>query len=110
MDFPHIKGHEIVKDGAGGTGLGAHPYDVVDRQPGLDGFFRWLRIKLPIPVQAGVADEGKTPLYAAIDGLDYPTIAGMLGIPLGTVKTLIFRGKRMLREEISLRLRVPYGS
>jgi RNA polymerase sigma-70 factor (ECF subfamily) len=49
-------------------------------------------------------------VYAAIDGLDYPSIAAMLGVPLGTVKTLIFRGKRMLREEISRRLKVPYGS
>ena len=49
-------------------------------------------------------------VYAAIDGLDYPTIATMLNVPLGTVKTLIFRGKRMLREEISRRLRAPHGS
>ena len=49
-------------------------------------------------------------VYAAIDGLDYPTIAGMLGVPLGTVKTLIFRGKRMLRDEISRRLGVPDGN
>ena len=49
-------------------------------------------------------------VYAAIEGLDYPAIARMLGVPLGTVKTLIFRGKRMLREEISRRLRVPDGS
>jgi RNA polymerase sigma-70 factor (ECF subfamily) len=48
-------------------------------------------------------------MYAAIDGLDYPSIAAMLGVPLGTVKTLIFRGKRMLREEISRRLRAPHG-
>jgi RNA polymerase sigma-70 factor (ECF subfamily) len=46
--------------------------------------------------------------YAAIDGLDYPTIAEMLGTPLGTVKTLIFRGKRMLKQEISRQLRTPY--
>jgi len=46
--------------------------------------------------------------YAAIEGLDYPSIAEMLGAPLGTVKTLIFRGKRMLKEEISRRLRTPY--
>lgn len=44
-------------------------------------------------------------VYAAIDGLDYPAIARMLDVPMGTVKTLIFRGKRMLREEISRRLR-----
>ena len=49
-------------------------------------------------------------VYAAIDGLDYPSIAAMLGVPLGTVKTLIFRGKRMLREEISRRLRTPHVS
>lgn len=46
--------------------------------------------------------------YAAIEGLDYPSIAEMLGAPLGTVKTLIFRGKRMLKQEISRRLRTPY--
>jgi len=39
-------------------------------------------------------------VYAAIDGLDYPTIAAMLGVPVGTVKTLVFRGKRMLKEYI----------
>ena len=47
--------------------------------------------------------------YAAIDGLDYPSIAAMLKVPLGTVKTLIFRGKRMLREEISRQLKAPNG-
>jgi RNA polymerase sigma-70 factor, ECF subfamily len=48
-------------------------------------------------------------IYAAIDGLDYPTIAGMLSVPLGTVKTLIFRGKRMLRDEIARILRERNG-
>jgi len=64
-------------------------------------------------VHAGLAElpvKYRLPvIYAAIDGLDYPTIDGMLGVPLGTVKTLIFRGKRMLREEIALRLRAPHG-
>jgi RNA polymerase sigma-70 factor (ECF subfamily) len=59
--------------------------------------------RLPVKYRLPVA-------YAAIDGLDYPTIAKMLGVPLGTVKTLIFRGKRMLRDEISRRLRAPHGS
>ena len=48
-------------------------------------------------------------IYAAIDGLDYPTIAGMLSVPLGTVKTLIFRGKRMLKNEIERMLRERRG-
>jgi RNA polymerase sigma-70 factor (ECF subfamily) len=48
-------------------------------------------------------------VYAAIEGLDYPTIARMLGIPVGTVKTLIFRGKRMLKMEISRKWGRPNG-
>jgi RNA polymerase sigma-70 factor, ECF subfamily len=39
-------------------------------------------------------------VYAAIEELDYATIAAMLDVPVGTVKTLIFRGKRMLKEMI----------
>src|SRR5258706_4585096 len=38
--------------------------------------------------------------YSAIDRLDYDTIATVLGVPLGTVKTLVFRGKRMLKDRI----------
>ena len=46
-------------------------------------------------------DKYRLPLvYAAIDGLDYPTIAGMLGVTVGAVKTLVFRGKRMLKDGI----------
>jgi RNA polymerase sigma-70 factor (ECF subfamily) len=44
-------------------------------------------------------------VYAAIDGLDYGTIASMLGMPLGTVKTLVFRAKQMLKERIAPALR-----
>jgi RNA polymerase sigma-70 factor (ECF subfamily) len=62
-----------------------------------DGLAR-LPVKYRVPV-----------VYAAIDGLDYPTIARMLNVPLGTVKTLIFRGKRMLKDEIARRLRAPHG-
>jgi RNA polymerase sigma-70 factor, ECF subfamily len=39
-------------------------------------------------------------LYSAIDGLGYDTIATMLGIPVGTVKTNVFRGKQLLRERL----------
>ena len=44
-------------------------------------------------------------LYAAIDELDYATIAAMLGVKLGTVKTLVFRGKRMLKDQITAALK-----
>jgi RNA polymerase sigma-70 factor (ECF subfamily) len=50
---------------------------------------------------ARLPDKYRTALeYTAIDGLGYPEVAEMLGVPLGTVKTLVFRGKRMLRERI----------
>ena len=40
-------------------------------------------------------------LYTAIEGLDYPVVAGMLGIPVGTLKTHVHRGKQMLKEQIT---------
>ncbi|MEO8307699.1 MAG: sigma-70 family RNA polymerase sigma factor [Pseudomonadota bacterium] len=50
---------------------------------------------------SGLPEKYRLPLvYAAIDGLDYATIATMLGIPVGTVKTNVFRGKQMLRERL----------
>jgi RNA polymerase sigma-70 factor (ECF subfamily) len=39
-------------------------------------------------------------VYAALQELGYEDIAAMLGIPVGTVKTLVFRGKAMLRERL----------
>lgn len=38
--------------------------------------------------------------YAAVQELGYEDIAMMLGIPVGTVKTLVFRGKALLRERL----------
>jgi len=39
--------------------------------------------------------------YAALQELGYDDIAMMLGIPVGTVKTLVFRGKALLRERLA---------
>jgi RNA polymerase sigma-70 factor, ECF subfamily len=50
---------------------------------------------------AALPEKYRLPLlYAAIEGLDYDTIATMLGMPVGTVKTNVFRGKQMLRERL----------
>ena len=38
--------------------------------------------------------------YTAIDGLDYQTVAAMMRIPVGTLKTYVFRGKKILKEKI----------
>jgi RNA polymerase sigma-70 factor (ECF subfamily) len=55
-------------------------------------------------VQSGLSrlpEKYRIPLvYAAIDELDYATIASMLDVPIGTVKTLVYRGKQMLKETI----------
>ena len=40
-------------------------------------------------------------VYTAIEELDYQTVAAMMGIPVGTLKTYVFRGKIMLKEKIT---------
>jgi RNA polymerase sigma-70 factor (ECF subfamily) len=50
---------------------------------------------------AELPEKFRLPLvYASIDGLDYETIATMLAMPIGTVKTHVFRGKQLLRERL----------
>jgi RNA polymerase sigma-70 factor, ECF subfamily len=47
-------------------------------------------------------DKYRLPLmYAAVEGLDYATIGAMLNVPVGTVKTLVFRAKQMLKTNIA---------
>jgi RNA polymerase sigma-70 factor, ECF subfamily len=47
-------------------------------------------------------DKYRLPLlYATIEGLDYATIGAMLSMPVGTVKTQVFRGKAILREQLA---------
>ena len=51
---------------------------------------------------SALPDKYRLPLvYAAIDELDYETIAAMLNLPVGTVKTHIHRGKSQLRSELA---------
>jgi RNA polymerase sigma-70 factor, ECF subfamily len=65
-------------------------------------FLREEQIRLVREALARLPDKYRLPLvYAAIEGLDYPTIAVMLGVTVGAVKTLVFRGKRMLKDELS---------
>ena len=60
-------------------------------------------------VRSGLAqlpDKYRLPLvYISLDGLDYATVAEMLGVPQGTVKTRVFRGKYMLKVWIVAKLR-----
>jgi RNA polymerase sigma-70 factor (ECF subfamily) len=55
---------------------------------------------------AELPDKYRLPLlYVAIDGLDYDAVGALLGAPMGTVKTLVFRGKQMLKARIMAALR-----
>jgi RNA polymerase sigma-70 factor (ECF subfamily) len=45
-------------------------------------------------------------VYAAMAGLDYATIGEMLRLPVGTVKTHVFRGKQLLKAAIKRKLEV----
>ena len=40
-------------------------------------------------------------VYTAIDELDYQTVAAMMDIPVGTLKTYVFRGKKVLKDRIT---------
>jgi RNA polymerase sigma-70 factor, ECF subfamily len=47
-------------------------------------------------------DKYRLPLlYAAVEGFDYATIGAMLNVPVGTVKTLVFRARQMLKTKIA---------
>lgn len=88
--------------GPRGTHSGRSPEsDAIDRD--LHDLVREHLARLP--------DKFRLPLvYSAIDGLDYDTIAAMLELPVGTVKTHVFRGKTMLRALIREVLNRPTGT
>jgi len=49
----------------------------------------------------GLPDKYRLPLvYATLDELDYQTIAAMMKVKPGTVKTLVFRGRQLLRARV----------
>ena len=85
----------------------------IDRQPSreLDPEAAAIRTELDRLIRdrlAQLPERYRLPLvYAAIEGLDYATIAAMLGMPVGTVKTLVFRAKLMLRKQIVAALEAP---
>jgi RNA polymerase sigma-70 factor (ECF subfamily) len=78
---------------------------------------RWSDESAPDPLAQAISDEDAARVHAALDGLPdryrlpllyaalrelgYDDVAMMLGIPVGTVKTLVFRGKAMLRERLA---------
>lgn len=74
------------------------------REPAMSAETRVIRdeeVRRMLDALARLPDKYRLPLtYATIEGLDYPTIAAMLGATVGGVKTLVFRAKRMLRDAL----------
>ena len=55
-------------------------------------------------------DKYRLPLvYVTDDGLDYATVASMLGVKPGTVKTLMFRGRELLKSRVQAELERAAG-
>ena len=104
--------HRVAIDHLRKSGRDPEQSDDVDLEaspsPVVDPLSAVARDEIERLVHEGLAqlpEKYRVPLvYAAIDGLDYETIAAMLGVPVGTVKTLVFRGKRMLKERIVVTL------
>src|SRR5688500_12631600 len=52
---------------------------------------------------SALPEKYRLPLvYATLDELDYRTIAAMLKVKPGTVKTLVFRARQLLKERVEL--------
>jgi RNA polymerase sigma-70 factor (ECF subfamily) len=49
--------------------------------------------RLPDPFREAV-------VLSDLEGMAYPQVAAVLGVPVGTVKSRIFRGRRLLQEEL----------
>jgi RNA polymerase sigma-70 factor (ECF subfamily) len=59
----------------------------------------------------GLPEKYRIPLaYATLDELDYQTIGAMLKVKPGTVKTLIFRGRQLLKARVEAALARRAGS
>lgn len=96
-----------------GDDLGALPLDRLPVSGGLDPEAAAAREQTDRIIHEGLLhlpEKYRLPLaYAAIDGLDYATIASMLGLPLGTVKSVVFRAKQMLKDRIAPALQARTG-
>ncbi len=59
--------------------------------------------RLPVQFRAAV-------VLRELEGLSYTEIAGILRVPLGTVRSRLARGRRMLRESMAVDERIPTPS
>lgn len=59
-----------------------------------------LRPEITTALQKIPADFRSAVILADIEGLGLPEVAEILGVPVGTVKSRVFRGRRLLAQEL----------
>ncbi len=105
-------------------GKHAIPFSALDQEEGKEGLaIEEIPDDAPLPLERLEAEEVRSLLSQAVDqlpeayrlaitlryneGLSYQEIANVLGIPLNTVRTHLFRAKQLLREWLQERVTHP---
>lgn len=88
--------HEELGEADGATGLaasGGTPEDEIFRSE----FWEQLRRGLDeLP-----AEQREAVVFCDLEGMSYEEMANVLGVPIGTVRSRIFRGRRALQERLA---------
>lgn len=88
--------HEQLDEADGATGLvdaGDTPEDQVFRRDFWEHLQRGLD-ELPV-------DQREAVVFCDLEGMSYEEMAGVLGVPIGTVRSRIFRGRRALQSRLA---------
>jgi RNA polymerase sigma-70 factor, ECF subfamily len=88
--------HEELEEGDGATGLeagGGSPEDEVFRRE----FWQQLRRGLDeLP-----DEQREAVVFCDLEGMSYEEMAEVMGVPIGTVRSRIYRGRRALQERLA---------
>ena len=88
--------HEELDEADGATGVeagGGTPEDEVSRREFWDHLRRGLD-ELP-------AEQREAVVFCDLEGMSYEEMASVIGVPIGTVRSRIFRGRRALQERLA---------
>ncbi len=88
--------HEELDESDGASGIeaaGGSPEDEVFRRE----FWEQLRVGLEeLP-----AEQREAVVFCDLEGMSYEEMAEVMGVPIGTVRSRIFRGRRALQERLA---------
>jgi RNA polymerase sigma-70 factor (ECF subfamily) len=97
--------HEELDEADGAIGLeaaGGTPEDEVSRREFWDQLRRGLD-ELP-------AEQREAVVFCDLEGMSYEEMANVIGVPIGTVRSRIFRGRRALQERLAPFHDLPAGT